>query len=510
MWTTITTNYLKKKNIIAPVNDQNKINQGYIGGYVKDPQIGMHKWVVSFDLNSLYPHLIIQYNISPETFIDPQVWNEDQSNIRVSGVSIDNLLEMKTDTTGLKTHNITMTPNGHFFKRDKQGFLSELMENMYNDRVVYKRKYNEARKQLEGETDPDKKADLINDAARYNNLQLAKKVCLNSAYGAIGNQYFLFYDVRQAAAITTAGQLSIKWIEKHINEYMNKLLKTENIDYVIAADTDSVYLSFDEFVKKTILVTSPNSSPLEIVRFLDKVCENKFQTIIDNSFKKLAEYINAFAQKMMMKREVIADKGVWTAKKRYLLNVYNSEGVEYAQPKIKVTGLEMIKSSTPGVCRKKLLETIPILLNNTEKEMIDFISSFRKEFKLLAPEDIAFPRGVNGIDKYSGKSPNILFIKGTPIHVRGSLVFNRAINRLGLEKKYEEIKNGEKIKFVYLKEPNIFQSNVISFPSIMPKEFDISKFIDYNTQFDKAFLEPLKVILNTVGWKTEKSLGLFG
>jgi DNA polymerase elongation subunit (family B) len=331
---------------------------------------------------------------------------------------------------------------------------------------------------------------------------LAKKVSLNSAYGALGNEFFRFFDIRQASAITTAGQLSIRWIENNLNEYMNKLLKTKDEDYVIASDTDSIYLSLDRLVNKAYLESNPSASTTEVIAFMDRVCENKVQSFIDKAYADLARYVNAYGQRMQMKREALADKGAWTAKKRYILRVHNNEGVQYTKPKLKVMGLEMIKSSTPSACREKLWQAVEIIFNDTEKDIIRFIENFRKEFHKCEPAEIAFPRGVNGLDKYKGIG-NSIYGSKTPIHVRGSLIFNHQIRKNKLDKKYELIKEGEKIKFIYLKEPNTVQSDVISFSNTIPEELDIVKYIDYDLQYEKSFVEPLKIILNCIGWKTE-------
>jgi DNA polymerase elongation subunit (family B) len=499
MWDILIFNELKKRNIVIPQNSKNRKDSMFEGAFVKDPLIGMHNWVASFDLNSLYPHLIMQYNISPETFLEPENYDDTHNSIIHNRVSVDSLLARRNDLSGLKDH--TLTPNGQFFSTKKQGFLPKMMEDMYNDRSAYKKKAIAAKKELETETDPDKRFEIEKRISRYNNLQLAKKVCLNSAYGALGNEFFRFFDIRHATAITTAGQLSIRWIEKHMNEYLNKILKTENEDYVIACDTDSMYLTLDKLVNKTIVAQNPSADTKQIIAYLDKVCEHKLQQVIDESYQSLAGYVNAFTQKMIMKREALADKAIWTAKKRYIMNVYNNEGVEYAKPKIKVMGLEMVKSSTPAACRIKLKESIDVIFNGMEADVIKFIDNFRVEFSQLPAEEISFPRGVNGLDKF-GDSKTV-FGKGTPIHVRGALLYNNLLKMKKLSKKYQAIKEGEKIKFLYLKEPNTIQSNIISFPNALPKEFDLHQYIDHNTQFDKSFLEPLKIILDSIGWKTE-------
>jgi DNA polymerase elongation subunit (family B) len=501
MWDAIVYNHLRKKNIVVDPIIKHHKDDAYVGAFVKDPILGMHKWVASFDLNSLYPHLIMQYNISPDTIIEPDNYNEDHRNIIRNRITIDNLLSRDADLRGLVSSNCTMTPNGQFFTRERHGFLPEIMETMYNDRSAYKKKAITAKKELEKETDPSKRYEIEKRIARYNNLQLAKKVSLNSAYGALGNEFFRYFDVRQAAGITTAGQLSIRWIENKINEYLNKLLKTKDHDYVIASDTDSIYLSLDKLVSETIVKQKPNASTREIIAFMDKACEDRIQPFIDKAYADLAGYVNAYEQKMQMKREALADKGIWTAKKRYILNVYNNEGVEYTNPKIKVMGLEMIKSSTPTYCRKILWEAIDIVLNKTEDDMIDMIETYRQEFRSRNIADISFPRGVNGLAKFS--DVNMVYGKGCPIHVRGSLLYNAFVVINNLDKKLPLIKEGEKIKFLFLKEPNPIHSNVIAFPQSLPKELDLKAYIDYDTQFEKSFVEPLKIILDSIGWKTE-------
>lgn len=500
MWDNIIFNYLRRNNKVIPPMQKHSKDSAYIGAYVKDPQIGLHNWIASFDLNSLYPHLIMQFNISPDKIVE-------QRPIELNSVNVDSLLNQEIDTSQLKEFGVTLTPNNQFFKVDEPGFLAKIMEDMYNDRTVYKKKAIAAKKDLENETDKTKKFEIEKRIARYNNLQLAKKVSLNSAYGALGNEFFRFFDVRQASAITTAGQLVIRWIEKKLNEYFNKLLKTENQDYVIASDTDSIYLSLAGLVSKTITEKRTDVPTEEIILYLDRVCENKILPFIDKAYSDLAEYTNALSQKMIMKREALADKGIWTAKKRYILNVWDNEGVKYTKPKIKVMGLEVIKSSTPSACREKFWEAIDVMLNKDEDAMISFINDFRNEFTKLSEDAIAFPRGVNGINQYTNIDTKS-FTKGTPIHVRGSILYNLNITKKKLSKKYPTIKEGEKIKFIYLKEPNTIQSNIISFPQVLPKELDLNRFIDYNTQFEKSFVEPLKIILDCIGWKTEKSSSL--
>jgi DNA polymerase elongation subunit (family B) len=502
MWDALTYNNLLEKNIIVPPSGKASGADGYEGAYVKVPQVGVHDWVASFDLNSLYPHLMMQYNISVETLIQPEDYTHEMHKIISEGVTVEKLLNQKINLDYLKDKKITLTPNGQFFRTDKQGFLAKMMEDMYEDRKKFKKMMLQAKQEYENEKDSTKKYDIEKRIARYNNLQLAKKLALNSAYGTMGSQYFRFYDVRLALAITTAGQLSIKWIENKINQYLNGLLKTDT-DYVIAVDTDSTYLRLGDLVNKVYGVDGVIAMPKQkVIDFMDRVCEDKLQPYIDKSYQELAEYVNAYAQKMQMKREALADKGIWTAKKRYILNVYNNEGVQYAEPYVKVTGLEMIKSSTPSAVREKMKESIKIMISGTEEDMHKFIEDFRKQFNSLPVEDISFPRGMNGLDNYTDNVS--LYKKGTPIHVKGAIIYNHYLKQMKLTKKYPLIQEGEKVKFTYLKVPNPFKDTVISFTTRLPKEFNIQEFIDYDTQFEKTFVEPLKVILNCMNWHTEK------
>jgi DNA polymerase elongation subunit (family B) len=349
-----------------------------------------------------------------------------------------------------------------------------------------------------------KDKELIKEIARCNNIQMARKIQLNSAYGANGNHYYRSYKLENAEAITLSGQASIRWIQNKMNSYLNKILKTKDVDYVIAADTDSIYLNLGPLVETVFQGREKTTEG--IVSFLDKICQVELEKYIESSYQELADYVNAYDQKMFMKRENIADRGIWTAKKRYILNVWDSEGVRYECPKLKVMGIEAIKSSTPAPCRKMMKESFKIIMNDSEDDIIKFVSDCRNEFKSLKPEEISFPRSVSDVEKY--KSVNSIYEKATPIHVRGALLYNHYIKQKKLTHKYSLIQNGEKIKFCYLKKPNPIHENVLTFIQDWPKELELEKYIDYDLQFEKAFLEPLKTILDAIGWSAEKTVTL--
>ena len=485
MWDSIIYDALTQENIVIPPKTESTKDQQYAGAYVKEPIPGVYDWVVNFDLNSLYPHLIMQYNISPETLLDD----------RVSGINVDKLLNREIDTSTLE--GVTICPNGTLFTTEKQGFLPKLMEKIYTERTIYKKKMLKAKQEYENTKDPQ----LVKDIAKFNNIQMARKIQLNSAYGAIGNEYFRYFRLENAEAITLSGQLSIRWIENKMNEYLNKILKSGDKDYVIAVDTDSIYLDLGDLVKNVFKGGTPPDE--KVVNFLDKICKVELETYIESCYQELAEYVNAYQQKMVMKRENIANRGIWTAKKRYILNVWDSEGVRYKEPKMKIMGLETQRSSTPAYFKDKLLKAYKIMIEGTNDDMIDFISRIKSDTKKQSYLDISFPRGCNNLDTY--RSFSEIYKKGTPIAVRGSLLYNHYLKQHRITNKFPLIQEGEKIKFIYLKTPNPIGENIISFFNTIPKEFGLDRYIDYTKQFEKSFLEPLKNVLDCIGWKHERT-----
>jgi len=494
IWDIIITNYLLDRGIVVPhverdqLDDRQEVDREMgpiVGAYVKDPQVGLHNWVCSFDLNSLYPHLIMQYNISPDTFVEMK---DDVTIERCLNKQIGSDLEEELDQL-----NKTLCPNGAVFSKEKVGFLPTLMETMYNDRTVWKKRMIEAKKQYE--QTPTR--ELENEIARCNNMQMAKKIQLNSAYGALGNVYFRWYQRNLAEGITMSGQLSIRWMEKHINQYLNKLFKTEDEDYVIACDTDSMYIRLERLVKGVF--GDEQQDTQKIVKFLDDVCEKKIQPFIDKTFAELGDYMQVMKQKMVMKREAIANKGIWTGKKHYILNVYNNEGVQYNEPKLKMQGIEAVRSSTPAACRKNIKKALEVIMNEDEKAAVKFITDFKMEFMTLPFEEIAFPRSVRDLKKYQDASS--IYRKSTPIHVKGSLIYNALLREHKIDTKYPIIRDGDKIKFAYLRTPNPARDSVISSPGDLPKVLNIHPYVDYETQFDKSFMEPIKSILDAVGWQ---------
>ena len=486
MWDTLIYNFLNKKGIVVPPGKRSDKDEKYAGAYVKEPIAGRYNWVVSFDLNSLYPHLIMQYNISPETLVEK----------RHPSATVNGILSQKVEVP----KEFCLCANGAMYRKDIHGFLPEMMKKIYDERVQSKKLMILAKQEYE--KTPTK--ELEKSISKYNNIQMARKIQLNSAYGAIGNQYFRYYNIINAEAITLSGQVSIRWIEHEMNKYLNKILKTEKQDYVIASDTDSIYLNLGPLVDAVYKGREKTNE--SVVSFLNKICEVEFEKYISSSYEALAKYVNAYEQKMIMKRENIASTGIWTAKKRYMLNVWDSEGVRYHEPKLKMMGIEAVKSSTPMPCRNAIKDAIKIMMDGTEDDLVSYIDSFRKTFENLPPEDIAFPRSVNGLRKY--KASTTVYSKGTPLHVRGTLLYNFHIEKKKLEYKYPLVQEGEKIKYLHLRRPNKINENVISFLNTFPKELGLEGQIDRDAQFKKSFLDPLQIITSVIGWETERKATL--
>lgn len=509
MWDTIIYNKLFENNIIIPPNKGGEKNEKYTGAIVFDPQMGIYEWIVSADLNSLYSSLMRHYNISPEKLINRNnVPDELKKYLHPTrdklNVSVDDFVEGKNSEIIklIHKHDISLAANGVMFKRDSKGFLPQLLEEIYNKRSEMKRKMIQAEKNYEETKDEKYK----NDIAKYKVMQMSYKTLLNSCYGAIGNEYFRFYNVDMAEAITISGQLSIQWVQKKVNSYLNRIFKTKDINYIVAGDTDSFYMTLKSFVD--IVVGDKDVPKEKIVDIIDEFFEKKIQPVIDKAYKELKEYMNAFEQQMFMKREVIADRGFWRAKKNYALNVYDSEGVRYEKPKLKILGIEAIKSSTPEFCRDALKESIRIILQESEENLQKYVADRKKEFLKSDLDDIAFPRGLSDYMKWH-TDVDFCFKSKTPIHVKGAISYNRLLNKKKLEGSYRKITDGEKIKFIYLKNPNPLHSNVISWPDILPPEFDLDKYIDYSLQFDKSFVGPLKSITDPIRWSIEKKNKLF-
>ena len=487
IWDCTLYNHLWDQNIVVHPRDNSRPDRSIVGAYVQDPVPGQYDWVVSFDATSLYPSIIMQYNMSPEC---------------LTGVSIpttvDDLLSRKINTADLVDNDVAMSANGYTFRRDKMGLFPEIVAKLFKDRQDYKKLMIEAQKKYEDTKEPR----YQNDISKYNNFQMARKIQLNSLFGAWANYYFRYFDDRIAEGITMTGQYIIRTVGAALDVYLNKICGTKDFKYSFYSDTDSCYITLDPLVKKYYA----DKTNEEIVVILDKICEEKIAPAINKACGLLSEYTNAYDNKIIFKREAIATRGIWVAKKRYALNVYNNEGVQYAEPKLKVMGLEIVRSSTPEVIRQSLKDAVKVAITKDEAALQEFIKSAKDAYLGLSPDAIAFPRGVNNLSKYTSRSD--IYSKGTPMHVRGALLYNHYIQAKNLDKKYPLIGEGEKIKFIYLREPNTIKENCIGFIGELPAELGLTSYIDYDTMWDKSFIEPLNGIIEGLGWTTSPQASL--
>ena len=483
IWDALIYRDLASKNIAVPMNSES-FKGAYPGGYVKEPQVGMHDWVCSFDLNSLYPSIIMQYNMSPETIL-----LDDEP-----GVNVESVLEGQVQNTVPDT---ALAVNGTRFSTKKLGVLPSIIQEIYTERVGHKQKQIKAEQELELCTVKSEVYALEKRIAIAKNQQMALKILLNSLYGAMGNKWFRYFDMRIAEGITLTGQATIRWAENNLNNYLNTTLKT-NKDYVVAIDTDSVYVTLDALVKQF--------NPKNPVDFLDKICSTALEDTLTKCYAELYDSLGGIQNHMVMGREVIADRGIWTAKKRYILNVHDNEGVRYAKPKLKIMGIEAIKSSTPAICRQALKDIFKRIIETDEETVQSDIANFKIAFRQASAEEVSFPRGVNNLNKWTDK--DTVYKKGTPIHIRGAILHNNLVTDKKLSRKIEKITSGDKVKFTYLVKPNPIKENVIAFIDYMPKQFNLDKYVDYNMQFEKTFLGAIEPVLDAVGWKSERSITL--
>lgn len=513
-WDCMMYRFMLEKNIIVP-QKKNVKSWSIVGAYVKEPKPGQYDWIASFDAASLYPTLIMQYNMSPETVV----------NAPMLPVNVDGLLKKEYDLSRLVDEYCGMAANGQLFRNDVKGLFPEIVSKQFSDRKMYKKQMQKAEASYE-HLKAEKKArsdgksanneysnftqeeitnefiKLIKEIAKFNNFQMAKKILMNSLYGAMGNQGFRFYDPRVAEAITLTGQYFIRAVGDSIDTFLGGILK-EKKEYTFYQDTDSCYVSLKGIVEKFIIPKLGESPDVQkIIDAMDKIANEKITPAINKACDDIAKYTNSIDQLMNFKRESLANRGVWIAKKKYALNVYDNEGVRYAEPKIKIMGLEIVRSSTPAPVRKMLKDAVTIVLNGSEVELQGKIDEWKSHFLSLPPEEIAFPRGVQRLDQYS--DPSTIFKKGCPIHVRAALLFNHMIHKESLDNIYPLIQDGDKIKFMYMKVPNILRENVFGFIDKYPRELKLDKYIDYETMWEKAFLAPLDSIIGTIGWKHEE------
>jgi len=499
-WEALIYNYAIENRMMYKIKSPGE-RENFIGAYVYEPVLGMKRWVVSIDAASLYPSIIRQHNISNEMLLETIPEDLQAIRAQLKSIPFDDAIELlirkEINLDALKDHGVTVTPNGQFFKIAKQSVGSVMMENLYKERKALKGRMLECESEYQTNPSPE----LSRQIATLDSGQHARKILLNSNFGASGNPYYAFYDVRIAEAITTSGQLINKWLNNRLNTFFNKMCKTKDVNFTIGGDTDSLYLDMERIVE--LHPKYSTMSQEDIVNFLDDFSKKIMQPVIDKAFDEFLDYTNARELMIFWDREAIASAGFWTAKKRYALMVHDNEGIRYSEPKIKVMGIEIVKSSTPEFCRERLKHAVKLMLTSDNDTVLSYIDSVKKEFKTQSPETIGQPGGIGGMVAYAGVGRE-LAKKGAQAHVRGALMYNRMLEEKGLHER-STIFDGDKIKKLFLKTPNIIHQNVIAFPvhEDLPPEFGLHEYVDYDVMFEKTFLHPLGAMLDSVGWKSE-------
>lgn len=493
-WDVYVCNNMIRNGVVPKFGKRGFKDKQIVGAYVKDPQIGLHNWCASFDATSLYPSIMMAANISPETLIQQDT----------ATVSIPGMLEKREDIQSIVRQNKSVCANGAVYTQERDGIFKILVQKVFNDRKATKERMLDLKSQAETAENKD---ELLNEAKILDIKQQALKIHLNSLYGAATNPYFRFFDVLHGEAITMTGQVIIQTAEKAMNDYLNGILNTDK-DYVIAIDTDSIIVRLDELVQVSFAKSSNStikntlSAKSEVIDFIDKACQTKFEHVIQEAMDSLSEYMGFEKGIINFKREVIADKAVWTAKKRYIMNVYDSEGVRFQTPNMKIMGLEAKKSSTPEVCQKALVECYRIIMEKDESALIKFVDKFKEVFKTLPIEEISFPISCSKVEEY--EDPKLLYKSRTPINSKAAIIHNHLIRKSGLHTKYDLIKAGDKIMYALLYKHNPIMQDVIGFIDNLPEEFGLDKYVDVNRHFEKGFLSALEPLLEAIGWNHEK------
>lgn len=467
-------------------------DEKYEGAFVKEPRVGRFDWVLSFDYTSLYPMTIRQVNIGTETYVDTE---DSIFEDMLSTVSVEALLNKSVDVSLLKKHNLSLSANGCLYRREHNSFLNRYVTELFEKRKLHKKQMLFAKKEYEKTKDKDQKilAEMLNIK------QNAEKTLINGVYGCLGNQYFQYFRIDDAEAVTVTGKVVILYTEKKVNQYLGKLLNMHGEDFIIGIDTDSMYINLGPLVEKLF----PNEQNKEkIVNFLDKFAKDKLTPVIKQANDEMFDYMNHKDNLMDMKQEKIIERGIWMAKKRYCISVWDSEGVRYKEPDISVTGIKSVSSSTPGVVRTALNDCIKIFLTGTEEQLQDYISKYEKKFEKYSIEEIAFPQGVNDVGGH--ESETVWYKKGTPIYSKASIVYNKMVDKYDLGKTYQKITDGTQIKWLYLTEDNPIEEEVIGFIDKFPKQFKLENFVDRQQQYEKAFLKPVTDLCNLSGWKPKK------
>lgn len=506
-WECMILSELRNENTFVAVKRQRNSSDGIIGAYVHNPVPGFYDWLLTIDAEALYPSIAIGLNQSPETLMHYIDGGNDLDMMAitkaggVAGIEAEIRSGNNSNAALVETpmflamrfameNDYTCASNGAVFSKTKQGIIPRIMQGLKDGRNLAKREMLDA-KQLYIDTN-DIKYKKIADLK--GTIQLALKVLNNSGYGAISQSGFIFFDNRIAEGITMTGRYIIQYVSFHFNKRLNDFFKTVGHDYIAYMDTDSSMFALGNIVKKYYATKTPE----QIVEALDVLMEKHLRPFINEATDTIAMEQNYFKKTIFFKREKICSSGFWVAPKKYALKVYDNEGVRYKEPDYAITGIEVVRSSTPEMARNALKECVIHVINKDIDALRLIVERTHEQFKTFPAEDIAFPRGVNNLEQYSDDTT--IYGRGTPIAVRGALMHNHFVEKLELGNLYQPINEGDKILFLYLQEPNHFKENVISFVDTIPKEFNLDKYVDREMQFEKVFVAPLQGIMKAVGW----------
>lgn len=478
-----------KQNYIIPTFIGKGDRESYEGGYVKEPEQGLQKGIVSFDVNSLYPNTIITLNISPETKVGKinyeDFQNKQDINIFLINGKQHNLTH-KQFLSFLKKEKISLSKAGILYNQKAKGVIPNLINEIYKERV-------EAKKQLQELKVQNKKdAKTLATIEYLNTLQYTLKIYLNSIYGTFANKHSSLMDIDNAMSITMTGQNVAKAGSDIINQYALKTFGV-NTNLTIYQDTDSVYITLKPILTKANI---------------DLTVENKINNLVHEIVNNIDSYVNenilVWAEKELFsidpryvfKREVIADVGLFLQKKRYMLHVCDEEGI--ATDKFKFVGVELVRSTTPTKV-KKLIERVTKTALSTQdiKTTNSVYRNTYTEFKELLPDEIALRSTLNNLDKYNRGASLYKFQNATPSHVKGAIAYNLLLEEFKLVDKLEKIQTGQKVKKIYCSK-NKYGLDAIAYITELPSQFGLN--VDWDRMFNKLVTQPIERLYEAIGW----------
>lgn len=512
MWDCAISRYLYSRGVAPLFSRVESAPRDYPGGYVKAPIPGKYGDVLTIDLNSLYPHILMGQNIGPETRV-PEHLRPEGSDIYYD-VPIEKWVNGEVDTSIAVKAGYTICPNGEMYYRDRKSFMSEMVEMIYSGRkadkgqmFVHEKEKIRIKEEIHELGENPERVEAYNYHAMqevmYGVKQMTKKILINSLYGALANQYFKYGLVENAEAITLYGQLVNKYTQRRVNELFNGLAGSTKTDYCIMGDTDSNYYDVTTFAN---MLDDGTKGIQHRVDRIDEFHKTVLGPEVDSYMEDLATYMNSYANKMVWEREIIASACIIIAKKNYAMAVWDKEGVRYhEEPKLKVTGLEAVKSETPEWSRNLLKECYMISLQKDEAHVQEAIKTAYNRMRELPVEDIAISKSVNNIGKYF--DPVQIYSKGCVQNVRAAINYNQMLKRHDLLSR-GEIRDGDKIKMIPLVMPNPSGQPIIGFLGNLPSEFGLDEYIDYETIFRKSFKKPITRFLDAIGWHTEHTYNI--